>query len=101
MRQNASARYAKPLSVPLLALVLMIGACSTSTKQSVAYQPPAPPADLAAPCADLPLISDGQAQTVALWIVDTVESYKDCQAKQAGLVRAWPGQSFGASVKAD
>lgn len=75
--------------------------CATSTRPSVVYQPPPPPADLAAPCADLPLIADGQAQTVALWIVDTVESYKDCQAKQAGLVRAWPGVSFGGAVKAE
>ena len=101
MKKNASVLCGRWLLVPLLASVSMLAACSTSTKQYAPYQPPAPPADLAAPCADLPLISDGQAQTVALWIVDTVESYKDCQAKQAGLVRAWPGQSFGASVKAD
>lgn len=72
--------------------------CATSTPQSAVYRPPPPPADLAAPCADLPLIVDGQAQTVALWIVDAAESYKDCQAKQAGLVRAWPGASFGGSI---
>ena len=72
--------------------------CSTSTRPSVVYQPPSPPADLAAPCPDLPLIANGQAQTMALWIVDTVESYKDCQAKQAGLVRAWPGALFGGAM---
>ena len=79
----------------------MLAACSTSTKQYAPYQPPAPPADLAAPCPDLPLIADGQAVTVATWIVDTVEQYHDCKARHAGMVRAWPGQSFGASVKAD
>ena len=65
----------------------------------MAYQPPAPPADLAAPCPDLPPIADGQAVTVAAWIVDAVESYKDCQAKQAGLVRAWPGITFNRAPK--
>ena len=99
MKQNASAWYAKPLSALSLGLALMTQGCSTSTKQSVAYQPPAPPADLAAPCPDLPLISDGQAQTVALWIVDAVESYKDCQARQSGLVRAWPGINFNQALK--
>lgn len=77
-----------------------MGGCASQTKQSVAYQPPAPLADLAAPCADLPLIEQGDAQTVALWIVDTVERYHDCKSRHAGMVRAWPGQSFGASVKA-
>ena len=99
MKQNASVLYAKPLSVPLLALALGLTGCASSTRQSVAYQPPAPPADLAAPCPDLPLISDGQAQTVALWIVDAVESYKDCQARQSGLVRAWPGINFNQALK--
>ena len=94
MKQNASAWYAK-LSLALsLGLALTLMGCASQTKQSVAYQPPAPPADLAAPCPDLPLISDGQAVTVAAWIVDTAGAYKDCQAKQAGLVRAWPGVSF-------
>ena len=92
MKQNESAWYAKPLSVPLLALVSLTMGCASQTKQSVAYQPPAPPADLAAPCADLPLIEQGDAQTVALWIVDTVERYHDCKARHAGMVRAWPGQ---------
>ena len=93
--QSKSASCAKMWCALLLAPVLMMMGCATSTQPSVVYRPPAPPADLAAACADLPLIADGQAQTVALWIVDTVESYKDCQAKQAGLVRAWPGLSFG------
>ena len=73
--------------------------CATSTPPSVAYQPPAPPADLAAPCADLPLIGDGQAVTVATWIVDTAEQYKDCQAKHTGLLRAWPGMNFNDALK--
>ena len=99
MRKNASAWYAKPSLALLLAPVLMTMGCATSTPQSVAYQPPAPPADLAAPCADLPLIEQGDAQTVALWIVDAVESYKDCQARQSGLVRAWPGITFNQALK--
>ena len=99
--QSKYVSCARLLCALLLAPVLMTMGCATSTPPSVAYQPPAPPADLAAPCADLPLISDGQAQTVALWIVDTVEQYHDCKARHAGMVRAWPWQSFGASVKAD
>lgn len=79
----------------LLASVLTLTGCATSTPQSVPYRVPAPPADLAQPCADLPLIENGDAQTVALWIVDTVEQYHDCKARHAGMVRAWPGQSFG------
>ena len=100
MRKNASVLCGRWLLAPLLASVSMLAACSTSTKQYAPYQPPAPPADLAAPCADLPLIEQGDAQTVALWIVDTVESYKDCQAKQAGLVRAWPRNlNFSSQLK--
>ena len=76
-----------------------MGGCASQTKPSVVYRPPAPPADLASPCQDLPLIADGQAVTVAAWIVDTAGAYKDCQARQAGLVRAWPGVSFRASLK--
>ena len=76
-----------------------MGGCASQTKPSVVYRPPAPPADLAARCPDLPLIADGHAVTVAAWIVDTAGSYKDCQARQAGLVRAWPGVSFRASLK--
>ena len=48
------------------------------------------PADLAQPCPDLPALADGSAKTVALWIVDTAAQYRDCSARQAGLVRAWP-----------
>ena len=99
MKQNASAWYAKPSLALSLALVLMTGGCASQTKQSVAYQQPAPPADLAAPCPDLPLIEQGDAQTVALWIVDTVGAYKDCQAKHAGLLRAWPGMTFNNALK--
>ena len=99
MKQNASAWYAKPLFALSLALVSLMMGCASQTRPSVAYQPPAPPADLAAPCADLPLIEQGDAQTVALWIVDTVESYKDCQARQSGLVRAWPGITFNQALK--
>ena len=97
MKKNASVLCGRWLLAPLLASVSMLAACSTSTKQYAPYQPPAPPADLAAPCADLPLIEQGDAQTVALWIVDTVERYHDCKARHAGIVRAWPGQSFGDS----
>jgi len=78
---------------------LTLTGCASQTKQSVAYQPPAPPADLAAPCPDLPLIADGQAVTVAAWIVDTAGAYKDCQARQSGLVRAWSGITFNQSLK--
>ena len=99
MKQNASAWYAKPLFALSLALVSLMMGCASQTRPSVAYQPPAPPADLAAPCPALPLIADGQAVTVATWIVDTAETYRDCQAKQAGLVRAWPGISFSQFVK--
>ena len=66
----------------------------------MAYQPPAPPADLSAPCPDLPPIADGQAVTVAAWIVDTAGAYRDCQARHTGLLRAWPGMTFNAGVKA-
>ena len=90
--QSKYVSCAKLLCALLLAPALMMGCASKSISPSVVYRVPAPPADLSAPCADLPLISDGQAQTVAAWIVDAVESYKDCQARQAGLVRAWPGQ---------
>ena len=99
MSKSSSASFVRWSLAPLLVSVSLMTACSTSTKQYVPYRPPAPPADLAAPCADLPLIEDGRAQTVALWIVDAVESYKDCQAKQAGLVRAWPGSSFKSFVE--
>ena len=100
MRKNASVLCGRWLLAPLLASVSILAACSTSTKQYTPYQPPAPPADLAAPYADLPVIEQGDAQTVALWIVDTVESYKDCQAKQAGLVRAWPRNlNFSSQLK--
>ena len=100
MRKNASVLCGRWLLAPLLASVSILAACSTSTKQYAPYQPPAHPADLAAPCADLPLIEQGDAQTVALGIVDTVESYKDCQAKQAGLVRAWPRNlNFSSQLK--
>ena len=75
-----------------------MGGCASQTKPSVAYRPPAPPADLAAPCQDLPLIADGQAVTVAAWVVDAAGAYRDCQARQAGLVRAWPGQSFSGAI---
>ena len=96
--QSKYVSFARLLCALLLAPVLMMGCATKSTPQSIPYKVPAPPADLAAPCPDLPLISDGQAQTVALWIVDAVEQYRDCQARHDGLVRAWPGQSFGASV---
>ena len=76
-----------------------MGGCASQTKPSVVYRPPAPPADLAAPCPDLPLIADGQAVTVAAWIVDTAVAYKDCQAKHAGLLRAWPGMTFNNALK--
>ena len=99
MKKNASVLCGRWLLVPLLASVSMLAACSTSTKQYAPYQPPAPPADLAAPCADLPLIEQGDAQTVALWIVDTAEAYKDCQAKHTGLLRAWPGMTFNDALK--
>ena len=58
------------VTIPLLALVSLTMGCATSTRPSVVYQPPAPPADLAAPCPDLPQIADGKAVTVAAWIVD-------------------------------
>lgn len=48
--------------------------------------------------ADLPLIADGQAVTVAAWSLDAAGAYRDCQARQAGLVRAWPGQSFSGAI---
>ena len=99
--QSKYVSCARLLCALLLAPVLMMGCATKSTPQSIPYKVPAPPADLAAPCADLPLIEQGDAQTVALWIVDTVERYHDCKARHAGMVRAWPGQSFGASVKAD
>ena len=88
--QQKSKWFAKLWYAPCLALAWMLTGCATSMPQSVPYQPPAPPANLAVPYPNLPLISDGDARTVALWIVDTVESYKDCQARQSGLVRAWP-----------
>ena len=72
--------------------------CASQIKPSVVYRPPAPPADLAAPCPDLPQIADGQAVTVAAWVVDAAGAYRDCQARQAGLVRAWPGQSFSGAI---
>ena len=99
MKQNASAWYAKPSLALSLALVSLMMGCASQTRPSVAYQPPAPPADLAAPCPDLPLIADGQAVTVAAWIVDTAGAYKDCQARQSGLVRAWPGITFNQALK--
>ena len=98
MKKLESKLFVTLLCVLLLALVLMTTGCATSTKQSVVYRPPLPPADISAPCADLPLIADGQAVTVAAWIVDTAVAYKDCQARQAGLVRAWPGQSFSGAL---
>ena len=97
--QSKYVSCARLLCALLLAPALTMGCASKSMPQSVPYRVPAPPADLAAPCADLPLIEQGDAQTVALWIVDTVESYKDCQARQAGLVRAWPGISISQFVK--
>lgn len=99
MKKLESKLFVTLLCVLLLALVLMLTGCATSTRPSVVYRPPAPPADLAAPCPDLPQIADGKAVTVAAWIVDTAGAYKDCQARQAGLVRAWPGVSFRASLK--
>ena len=98
MKKLESKLFVTLLCVLLLALVLMMQGCVTSMKPSVAYRPPAPPADLAAPCPDLPLIADGQAVTVAAWIVDTAETYRDCQERQSGLVRAWPGQSFSGAL---
>ena len=75
-----------------------MGGCASQTKPSVAYRPPAPPADLARPCPDLPLLADGRAVTVAAWIVDTAGAYRDCKAKHAGLLRAWPGMTFSGSL---
>lgn len=98
MKPRKSAWYDKPSCALCLCLVLLMTGCATSTPQSVAYQPPPPPADLAAPCPELPQISAGDSRTVGLWILDAVESYKDCQAKHQGLVRAWPGQTFGGAL---
>ena len=96
--QSKYVSCAKLLCALLLAPALMLGCASKSISPSVVYRVPAPPADLAQSCADLPLIEQGDAQTVALWIVDTVEQYHDCKARHAGMVRAWPGQSFGGVV---
>ena len=90
--QSKYVSCARLLCALLLAPALTMGCASKSMPQSVPYRVPAPPADLAQPCADLPLIEQGDAQTVALWIVDAVEQYRDCQARHDGLVRAWPGQ---------
>ena len=87
-RFNAPVRWS---FAPLLALVCLLTACAASTPPSLAsYRPAPPPADLAAPCPDLGPVQDGNAQTVALWMVDAVEAYKGCAAKHSGLVRAWP-----------
>ena len=98
MKKNESASCGKRSLALCLAIALTLMGCASQIKPSVVYRPPAPPADLASPCQDLPLIADGQAVTVAAWIVDTAVAYKDCQAKHAGLLRAWPGQSFSGAI---
>ena len=99
MKKPASMLSGKPLFVLSLALASLTMGCGSQTKQSVVYRPPAPPADLSSPCQDLPLIADGQAVTVAAWVVDTAGAYKDCQAKHTGLLRAWPGMNFNDALK--
>ena len=104
MTSSKRASCAKPWCSTLIGLCIvtasasMMGCASSSMPQSLAVQPP--PADLAAPCPDLPALADGSAKTVALWIVDTAAMYRDCSARHAGLVRAWTGQkSFSDAVK--
>ena len=100
MHNSKPARSARSsLALYLLLTASMLTACSTSTPRSVATPIQPPPADLAAPCPDLPALADGSAKTVALWIVDAAAQYRDCSARQAGLARAWPGQSFGGALK--
>ena len=83
-----------------IAIASMTGCATSSTPPSVVVRPAQPPADLAQPCPELPLLSDGTAKTLALWIVDASAMYRDCAARHAGLVRAWPGQkSFSDAVK--
>ena len=100
MHKSFIARFAKPLfGLFLLVSASTLTGCATSTQPSVVpYRPAPPPADLAAPCGALPELSSGDSQTLAAWIVDAAEQYRDCSARQAGLVRAWPGQSFSEAL---
>ena len=102
MPSSKRASCAKPWCSTLIGLSIVIasasimGCASSSMPQSLAVQPP--PADLAAPCPDLPALADGSSKTVALWIVDTAAQYRDCSARHAGLVRAWPAPTFSGSI---
>lgn len=51
------------------------------------------PANLAAPCPNLPQIRNGESGTVLRWGAQIVEQYAQCQNRHKRLVEAWPKPS--------
>lgn len=62
---------------------LMMTACVSSTVQSKIEIP----ADLTQPCPNLPELTGGTGKEVLNWSVQTVNLYKECQAKHNSLIK--------------
>lgn len=49
-----------------------------------------PPPDLAAPCEPPPHLEGTTGAAILPWGIATVQAWRDCSARQRGLVQAWP-----------
>ena len=71
--------------------VLTLTACQHS--MPLLPEPTEIPANLAAPCPNLPQIRNGESGTVLRWGAQIVEQYAQCQNRHKRLVEAWPKPS--------
>lgn len=65
----------------------LMTACASSPTRSA---PAAPPANLAQPCPQLPLLTSKAGSAIQRWAIDVIRLYNDCADRHDALADALP-----------
>lgn len=66
----------------------LMTACASWPTRSKPVSPP--PANLAQPCPQLPLLTSKAGSAIQRWAIDVIRLYNDCADRKDALVEAWP-----------